>query len=82
MNSLLPALFLLTSAAPPDAPKVDFNRDVRPILADHCFQCHGPDAGKRKANLRLDLDPTAQKRDAVLVAPGISPRTAGRAGRT
>ncbi len=34
--------------------KVDYNRDVRPILAEHCYTCHGPDASKRKAKLRLD----------------------------
>lgn len=37
------------------APKqVDFNRDVRPILADNCYACHGPDDKARKADLRLD----------------------------
>ncbi len=36
------------------ATSIDFNRDVRPILADRCFRCHGPDAGPRKRGLRLD----------------------------
>ena len=39
--------------------KIDFNFHVRPILSEHCFSCHGPDEGNRKADLRLDLPEVA-----------------------
>ncbi len=45
----------VNSFAAPIPEKIDFNRDVRPILSENCFFCHGPDKNKRKASLRLDV---------------------------
>ncbi|MFO0263870.1 MAG: c-type cytochrome domain-containing protein, partial [Planctomycetota bacterium] len=42
-----------------DEPRLKFNRDIRPILADRCFQCHGPDSQTREAGLRLDQSSAA-----------------------
>ena len=49
--------------------QVDFNRQVRPILSENCLQCHGPDAKKRRADLRLDLEAEAKKLAIVADAP-------------
>ena len=40
---------------PENSEPINFNRDVRPILSDNCWSCHGPDKGNRKAKLRLDI---------------------------
>src|SRR3712207_6489618 len=41
--------------------QVSYNFDIRPILSDNCFACHGPDANKREAGLRLDIAEEAYK---------------------
>lgn len=64
-------LFLITPVATGDEPPSDairFNRDIRSILSDNCFYCHGPDKNRREAELRLDDRDVAVK--AGVIVPG------------
>jgi hypothetical protein len=73
----IPLLLLIVACAPSGGvraeDRIQFNRDVRPILSDACFQCHGPDEKERKGGLRLDLKAEAYqpgKSGAIPLVPG------------
>src|SRR5436190_6504587 len=55
------------------ASKVDYNRDIRPLLSEKCYACHGPDARKVKGDLRLDVRNSATNPAAsgkIAIVPG------------
>jgi hypothetical protein len=71
--AILALTLLRSSSTRAEAPRtIEFNRDVRPILSDKCYACHGPDKGRRKADLRLDVEKEAKApRDGGLaIVPG------------
>jgi hypothetical protein len=55
------------------AETLGFNKDIRPILAEHCLHCHGPDADAREGDLRLDLEHEAKESAIVEGEPDRSP---------
>ena len=63
-------LMLIADEGTPD---LDFNRDIRPILAENCFYCHGQDSNKRQGDLRLDLRESAIQPGAIV--PGDAPKS-------
>ena len=66
-------ILAVLSAPRAGAATLDFNRDVRPILSEKCFQCHGQDANKRKGELRLDVRESAvgkAESGEIAVVPG------------
>ncbi len=66
MPRISPLLAALAVALPAFGAKVDYNEDVRPILSENCFYCHGPDGNKRKAKLRLDVRTAALEKKAFV----------------
>src|SRR5436190_4215907 len=68
LSSAAIAVLAHTATARDIDPKIEFNREVRPILSDKCFFCHGPDEKHRKAGLRLDAEKDA--RAAETFVPG------------
>jgi hypothetical protein len=64
----LSSVLILNGVLSAEVKPVDFQREIRPILSDNCFQCHGPDEKHRMAKLRLDLKDDA----ARVLTPGKS----------
>lgn len=64
---LLLLTFRISNAAAVAAEPIRFNRDIRPILAENCLHCHGPDAARREGNLRLDQPPG---NESTVIVPG------------
>ncbi|VTR92329.1 signal peptide protein : Uncharacterized protein OS=Singulisphaera acidiphila (strain ATCC BAA-1392 / DSM 18658 / VKM B-2454 / MOB10) GN=Sinac_7111 PE=4 SV=1: PSCyt1 [Gemmata massiliana] len=73
MRNLLALAVLLALASLARAQeKIDFARDVLPVLSNHCFQCHGPDEKARKGDLRLDTKEDALRKQGAVIVPGKS----------
>ena len=77
MNKHVPICMVIMAFAVQNASaaeaKIDFNRDIRPILSDNCYACHGPDESHREGGFRLDRKDSAFGKadsDSVVIVPG------------
>ena len=73
LNALVLGILTLIANLGPGAPSspepgIEFNKHIRPILVEHCYQCHGPDSASRKADLRLDQRPATM--ESGVIVPG------------
>ena len=75
----LAAVFFTIALMADEPPRVQFNRQIRPLLSDRCFACHGPDQGNRKSPLRLDREADA-KADLGKGRHGIVPGDPAKSG--
>ena len=71
LKSILYLIFAVLANAEFSWAEINFNRDIKPILSENCYFCHGPDQNKRKAKLRLDnfKDATASHDGVSAIVP-------------
>src|SRR6266568_879499 len=65
MSLFVPSWLAVAGSSAPGS-KLGYNRDVRPLLSDNCFACHGPDKNQRKGELRLDVREAALEKEAIV----------------
>src|SRR6266849_3072256 len=64
-------LFVLALPLAAAAPKIDFDREIRPLFSDKCFACHGPDEKQRQVGLRFDIKEGGSR----VIVPGDSAKS-------
>src|SRR5262245_25304473 len=72
------SLAAMTAAGAAESDRTSFNRDIRPIMSDTCFRCHGPDKNARRADMRLDIREEATRptrSGRVPIVPGDPDRS-------